>query len=277
MPHMRARATSVLLFLLAARALAAQSVTLDVVLARLHQYLADYAELLPATVAVERYNQRVGMFERVELESEFGIVRVPNNPQWLGFRDVMVVNGKAVAGRDQRLAVLFENLTASAIEQAGRISTESARFNIGPVARSINDPALVLELLDSRNAHRMRIQKVRERTLGGISAWLIRFVETGRPTIVRTSSLQDVPSSGQAWIDPSTGRLLRVQATITTTFRVKCEVDVTFERTAQLEFLVPARMSERCFDGAFMQEGEATYGNYRKFTVDTRESLASSP
>jgi hypothetical protein len=89
------RAASVLLLIFATRAITAQDVTLDVVLARLHQYLGDYAELLPATVAVERYQQRVGTIERVLLESEFGIVRVPNHPQWLGFRDVMKVNGKA--------------------------------------------------------------------------------------------------------------------------------------------------------------------------------------
>ena len=144
----RSCATGVLLLVLATRALLAQDVTLAVVLDRLHQYLRDYAELLPATIAIERYNQRVGPRERVELESEFGIVRLPNNPQWLGFRDVRKVNGKAVESRDERLAVLFENLTVSAIEQAGRISDESARFNIGPLRRSINDPALVLELLD---------------------------------------------------------------------------------------------------------------------------------
>ena len=43
----------------------------------------------------------------VLLESEFGIVRVPNHPQWLGFRDVMTVNGKALARRDRRLSALF--------------------------------------------------------------------------------------------------------------------------------------------------------------------------
>ena len=252
----------------------AQDVTLAVVLERLHQYLRDYAELLPATIAIERYNQRVGSRERVELESEFGIVRVPNNPQWLGFRDVMRVNGNTVESRDERLADLFENLTVSAIEQAGRISAESARFNIGPLRRSINDPALVLELLDWRNAHRMRVQKIREVTSNNIPVWIVRFQETGRPTIVRTSSLGDVPSNGQAWIDPSTGRLLRVQATIGAISGVRCEVDVTFEKVPQLDFFVPARMMERCFDGAFVQEGEATYDNYRKFTVETRESVS---
>ncbi len=247
------------------------------VLARLHRYLGDYAELLPATIAVERYHQSVGALERVVLESEFGIVRVPNHPQWLGFRDVVTVNGKAVAGRDRRLVALFENLTVSAIEQAGRISRESARFNIGPVTRTINDPAVVLELLDSRNADRMKFQKEREGTLNNIPVWVVQFVETGRPTIVRTSALQDVPSRGRAWIDPSTGRLLRVQATIDTLRRVRCEVDVTFQKKPQLDFWVPTTMSERCFDGAFLQQGEATYDDYRKFTVDTRESLEVIP
>jgi hypothetical protein len=271
------RATSVLLLLLATSTVLAQDVTLAVVLARLHRYLGDYAELLPATVAVERYHQSVGALERVVLESEFGIVRVPNHPQWLGFRDVVTVNGKAVAGRDRRLVALFENLTVSAIEQAGRISLESARFNIGPVTRTINDPAVVLELLDSRNADRMKFQKEREGTLNNIPVWVVQFVETGRPTIVRTSALQDVPSRGRAWIDPSNGRLLRVQATIDTLRRVTCDVDVTFQKKPQLDFWVPTRMSERCFDGAFLQQGDATYDDYRKFTVDTRESLEPVP
>lgn len=272
---MRSGAAVVLTLLLVTRALAAQDVTLSVVLERLHQYLGDYADVLPATIAIERYNQRVGTHERVELESEFGIVRVPNNPQWLGFRDVMRVNGEAVERRDERLAALFENLTVSAIEQAGRISAESARFNIGPLRRSINDPALVLELLDGRNAHRMRMQKVREIRSGNVPVWIVRFRETGRPTVVRSSSLGDVPANGQAWIEASTGRLLRVQATIGAISGVRCEVDVTFENAPGVNMFLPARMMERCFDGAFVQEGEATYGNYRTFTVETRESIAT--
>ena len=270
------RATSVLLLLLVTRALPAQDVTLAVVLERLHQYLRNYAELMPATVAVERYRQSSGSIERVLLESEFGIVRVPNHPQWLGFRDVMKVNGRVLADRDQRLGALFEHPTTSAMEQARRIALESARFNVGRVRRTINNPAVVLELLDPRNSHRMKFQKEREDTLNNIPVWIVRFVETVRPTIVRTSSLQDTPASGRVWIDPSTGRLLRAQATIDSLpspshERANCDVDVTFQKAPQLDFWVPATMSERCFDGASLpQHGEATYDNYRKFTVEGR-------
>jgi hypothetical protein len=274
---MRRGIAGVLLLVLATRVLVAQDATLAVVLERLHQYLRDYAELLPATVAVERYQQRVGIRERVLLESEFGIVRVPNNPQWLGFRDVLKVNGTVMEGRDERIVALFESRIVNAVEQAERITLENARFNIGPIARSINDPAIVLELLDPRNADRMRFEKIREGRHDNIPVWIIRFRETARPTIVRTSSGQDVPSSGLASIDPVTGRLVRVQATIDTLSRIKCDVDVTFQKVPQLEFWVPASMNERCFDGAFLQEGQATYHSYRKFTVDTRESLEPIP
>jgi hypothetical protein len=272
------RVTGVLLLLLATRAVSAQDVTLPVVLERLHRYLNEYAKLLPATIAVERYQQNYGPRERVLLESEFGIVRVPNHPQWLGFRDVLRVNGRALADHDRRLGALFENPTVSALEQARRIARESTRFNVGPVNRTINDPAVILELLDSRNARRMEFHKDREEALNNNRVWIVRFVEIGRPTIVRTSSLQDLPSSGRAWIDESTGRLLRGYATFDSgpsLSRVYCDLDVTFEKAPQLEFWVPATMRERCFPGSTLQQGEATYDSYRKFMVDTRESLGS--
>jgi len=68
-----------------------------------------------------------------------------------------------------------------------------------------------------------------------------------------------------------------VQATVDTLSRVKCEVDVIFQKALQLDFWVPARMNERCFDGAFLQQGEVTYDHYRKFKVDRRESLEPIP
>jgi hypothetical protein len=128
----------------------------------------------------------------------------------------------------------------------------------------------------------MKFQKDREDSLNNVPVWVVRFVETARPTIVRTSAFEDEPSSGRAWIDPLTGRLFRAQATIDslpspTHERANCDVDVTFQKSPQLDFWVPATMSERCFDGSLLQRGEATYDNYRKFTVDTHESLGSPP
>ena len=249
-------------------------------LERLHHYLNDYAKLLPATIAIERYQQSFESHARVLLESEFGIVRVPNHPQWLGFRDVVKVDGKVLAGRERRLAALFENPTAGSIEQARRIARESTRFNVGPVTRTINDPAFVLELLDRRNAHRMKFEKEREVVLDNARVWIVEFVETASPTIVRTLSLEDEPASGRVWIDVSTGRLLRAQSTIATMpslQRVSCSVDVTFQKKPELDFWVPATMRETCSKGSGLQQGHATYDNYRRFTIETNESLGATP
>jgi hypothetical protein len=56
-------------------------------------------------------------------------------------------------------------------------------------------------------------------------------------------------------------------------FRNCCDVDVTFQKVPQLEFWVPTTMRDRCFNGSDSQRGEATYDSYRKFTVETGESL----
>jgi hypothetical protein len=48
---------------------------------------------------------------------------------------------------------------------------------------------------------------------------------------------------------------------------------VTFQKVPQMEFWVPATMNDRCFNGSDSQVGAATYDSYRKFTVETGESL----
>ena len=69
------------------------------ILERLSTYLDDYADKLSRTVASERYTQTSGLGQpgvgvAAVLESEFGIVKVPDYEGWLGFRDVLKVNGR---------------------------------------------------------------------------------------------------------------------------------------------------------------------------------------
>jgi hypothetical protein len=259
--------------------------SLDQVLARMHGYLNDYARHLPAMIATEKYEQRAGTGMRRQrrlLESDFGLVQVPGDAEWLGFREVRSVNGKPVLDSASRLAELFASPSPVAVQQARRIAVESARFNIGPIFRTINDPTLVLELLDPRHAGRMHFTKQDETTIGGARAWVIRFQETQRPTIIRTRGLQDQPAHGRAWIDPQTGRIHRVEASIQPalgTGNFFGTIDVTFAHDARLGFAVPVKMSERYTNMNLdvVSSGEATYGNYRRFSVETEEKLTVKP
>jgi hypothetical protein len=274
--------TALAIVLLLSGGSAAQSnVALATVLDRLHSYLAEYAERLPATIASEHYVQRAGtgvQYQVSTLDSDFGIVRLPGVHEWLGFRDVLLKDGKAVSDHEKRLDTIFRNPSVTALEQARLVTEESARHNVGPIYRTINSPALVLELLDSRNSSRMRFTKSGEETIGQLRAWVVRFEETSRPTIVRATNSWDAPAKGRAWIDPATGRLMRAEAAVhapggaVRTGDFTGTVNVTFANESRLGFWVPAAMTEtyETVRLTMVASGEATYSNYRMFTVDTR-------
>src|ERR1700704_6594247 len=70
---MRAMGAAAIILCSVSNARAQQNLTLQTVLDRLHAYLVDYAERLPATIATEQYDQRCGgtaSRERVSLVSE---------------------------------------------------------------------------------------------------------------------------------------------------------------------------------------------------------------
>ncbi len=255
---------------------------LDVVLGRMHRYLKDYAKQLPAMIATERYQQRFGSGMRKSqrlLMSDYGLIQVQGDTEWLGFREVLSVDGKPVTDSARRLAELLARPSVQALQQARLIAEESARYNIGPVVRTINDPAIVLELLDERHSPRMRFSHNGETTINGVRTWVIRYQELGNPTIIRTRDRKDVPARGRAWVEPETGRILRAEASVEPGLGVTGTIDVTFELDERMGFAVPSKMSERYANRNLVtvSSGEATYSNYRRFTVDTEENIQIKP
>jgi hypothetical protein len=258
----------------AATALEAQTrPSLEVVLERARAYLTTYSQAYSATVATELYTQDVRALLRVELESEFAMVRVPGSDEWLGFRDVLRVNGRDVTGRAGRLADLFANPAGLSLGAASRIAEESARFNIGPIRRTVNNPAIVLEILDPRHHPRFRFRRAGDDRIGGIRAWVIRIDERSSPTIVRSSGGRDEPVDGRLWIDPDRGTLIRaaLRTNVDRTINEVLHLDVTFGLEPQLQMWVPVRMREIHEIGVrHAQTGDATYVDYRQFVVQSR-------
>jgi hypothetical protein len=80
----------------------------------------------------------------VRLESEFALIRLADSRMWLGFRDVLRVDGRLVQDREDRLADLLKNPAAGTVGEVRRIADESARFNIGPLHRNFNNPTPAL-------------------------------------------------------------------------------------------------------------------------------------
>jgi hypothetical protein len=256
---------------------------------RASRYVDSFQRNLGSVVAEERYEQTLrraiganttsvqrgggGPMETV-LVSDFLLVQVPGEG-WLPFRDVFERDGKQVRDRQERLAALFlKGSSRRAIDQARAIMDESARYNIGNVARNINVPTLPLPFLTApyRQRFSFRSGKRDENDPGAV----IEFKETGRPTFITTTGSRDLPVSGKFWIDERDGTVLRTELHAADT-GVEAHIVVTYEPDAGTGLRVPVRMEERYRRSRDPMEvrGVATYSRFRRFQVNTSEELAN--
>jgi len=203
---------------------AARSV--DDLVRRARAYVVEYGAELSLVIGVERYRQWVQNSDAStpmgsggnrpwsrETVSEFALVRAKDD--WLGYRDVFNVDGKTVGDRQDRLLQLFQKTPATAVDQGRRIADESARYNAGGMQRNFNVPTMALFFLHPSNASRFSFDLVGSDTIDGTPASKVRYRETQKPTIIRTSAGKNMPVSGVFWIDPSRGRILKTSLEIT--------------------------------------------------------------
>ena len=188
--------------------LRAQEPTLDVVLAHAAGYVARYQQQLRGLVAEETYRQNVmstaagrtiGPGARArqsregrELKSDLLLVKLGDENFWMQFRDVFEVDRKPVRDRDQRLYKLFVEAKADARAQAESIQQESARYNLGPIMRTINVPIMALLFLERSVQPSSSSSRARPATSSASRAsptpaaiWMIEYRETSKGTMVK--------------------------------------------------------------------------------------------
>ena len=283
-------ALAVALILIAAQGAAGQpppDAALDAVLARMAAYVAAYGEKVSLIVAVEKYTQTAVIEGAPDpsrprsLVAEFALVKAAGNAGWVGFRDVVEVDGTALRDRRDRLVSLFTNTTGDASEVT-RIANESARFNVGPVMRNFNVPTAAMFFFLSEHLPRFQFSRRGVKKIEGVNTWEIAFKETRSPTFVMTRAGADVPLDGTLWINPEDGTVVRtrlhmthfadqmtaptqaapeqvpqtnpngqiagrtrnVEAITWKPIDSSAEIDVTFQRHAQLGIWLPLKMEE---------------------------------
>ena len=274
---LRAAAVSILLSALCVWPFgAAQEPALAEVLKRAAAYVAGFQKQLSGIVAEETYEQHIKkqasgdiLVRRRRLKSDLLLVRPVGSRRYVEFRDVFEVDGRAVRDRQDRLTKLFLAPPPGAQDQLDRVVTESARFNIGRVFRTMNTPVLPLAFLHADYQPQFEFTLARDAESGAMA---IAFKETGRPTLVRTPAGADTPARGRFWIDPSTGAVTRSEF-IVENIEIKATVYVTYRSDADLGLMVPADMREAYFAGRDEIEGAATYGRFRKFQVSVDEQI----
>jgi hypothetical protein len=82
---------------------------------------------------------------------------------WTEFRDVLIVDGRPVPDRQDRLSALFlqQSPQPLALERARAMAAQSARFNLGP-QRNVNTPSMPLLILHPSNEERFEITRLGE-------------------------------------------------------------------------------------------------------------------
>lgn len=193
------------------------SESLGQILERMGHYVQAYGERAALLVATEKYTQRVNTEDGTtypprRLTAEFAIVKAAGAVGWIGFRDVVEVNGEAVVDRRDRLLRLLSDANGDTAE-ATRISNESARYNIGPISRNFNVPTTALFFFHPANLPRFTFKIRGRKKIEDIETVVLEFKETRRPSMVMTRQGKDVPCEGTVWVSPADGTIVRTLVT----------------------------------------------------------------
>jgi hypothetical protein len=275
---MRLWGVCVLVGVVACASLASGQTQKSDLLDRLDVYITKFVDGLSNVVAEERYSQAsTSPTRRRTLRSDYVFIRYPGTTAWHAFRDVFEVDGKAIRDdREDRLAKLFLRPPGESLNRAQQIAQASTQHNVHEVG-SVNQPVLAMALLQREYRDRFHFDVGRVDRKMGPTVRVLRFEEFKIPTFLRQGPNLDLPIDGLAWIDETTGRILKTELrlgereAVGGSFRRGASFPTTvitrFGFDEGLGADVPVEMRDRYPMGRLEIEGTATYSRFRRFQV----------
>ena len=234
-------------------------------------------------VATEEYNQRVsvsgtsGVFvtrgsSPRTLTSEVLLVRHPvEGRDWLFFRDVLDVNGKAVPNHQDRLTTLFISPTAANWELVREIAHADRQYHLPGSTAAETNPFVVVALMDRSYWPRLLFKRGKQDNDVGRGVWTLEVEEQ------KSDDAEPILTRGLAratvWLEATTGRILQTDVRIAGA-PAPATSRTSFRYDAMLQVAVPVEMKTTWRPSpAAAVSGTAKYGNFRQFKVNTEESL----
>ena len=254
----------------------------DDLLPRVGSFVRAASDQLDGVIADETYRQELyaqpfegGTRPRIRQrsmrsEALFLFLRLRAGDEWMFVRNVVAVDGTPVPDTGERLDRLF-NLTIDAASLR-QLQQENARFDIGPVVRTLGDPTFALRYLAPQAQARFLFSRNGTARLGDTRATKLRFSERRRPYIVTVDGMGG-QSTGTMWIDEADGSVLRTELRVAQPSGRGAvgTITVDFQRDTRLRIWVPKTMSEQyhAMNGQ-MTGGSASYANFRRFDATVR-------
>ena len=255
----------------------------DPLLARAAAYVERFEHDFRLVVSDEDYRQRVtgALHRRAEqrrTRAEMLFMWVPDSEAWLTVRNVLAVDGRAIASGGDRLRQAFAE-PGDPLEHLRRLRDESARYNLGTVFRNINYPTLALQFLESKKAPRFTFTSAGSARVDGLLARKFNYDERQEPTVVEDDAGRSMFASGTLWIAED-GTILRTTLHIVASAApLSMEATVDYRWDTKLAMRVPVRMDERYVQLAVggrrritaeQIDGTAAYSNFRRFETAAR-------
>jgi hypothetical protein len=265
----------------------ADRISLALLLGRGGWYVLDFLEKFANVVSEETYIQdssvpmqsamvlgRPGSAARARvLKADFLLVSTSSAEDWVPFRDVFEVDGQPIRDRDQRLAKLFLKPSGDSLEQAHRIQDESARYNLGNMRRTINNPVLGIVMLQADLQQRFRYALGKMDPKLGPGVWIIDYKEEARPSLIRGKADLDLFAHGRLWVEADTGRVMKTELLLEQP-TLRARIITAFRFDERFGIAVPYEMQEEYkFDNGTKVTAVATYARFRRFDVSTEDTL----
>ena len=228
-------------------------------------YQKDMAFVLADEVATQHVMTPVGgLIDTRRTLAEFFLTYLPNEGTWISVRDVHEVDGVPVTNADD-----IRTLIKSApIWRLGSVLAEkNARFNIGNIRRTFNEPTFGLLVVSAIHQRRFKFDRVAV-SPGASPTVTLKFTERDRPTLIAGMHGEPVFTRGELGIDAATGRVERTRVEMTLG-SVHAVLSTAYAPDGKLNLWVPAIMSEHYENStpAFGQTitVDTEYTNYRRF------------
>ncbi|HEX6161879.1 MAG TPA: hypothetical protein VFZ31_00840 [Vicinamibacterales bacterium] len=258
------------------------------VLASAMRYAMNYEQRFALLAADEHYVQEVvrppnpgdnlsrsnpgggmrggGQMNLQTIKSDYLLVQLGGDGEgFMPFRDAYEVKGRKLRDRNDRLLKLFTSNDKNRFEKAAEISADTAKHNLGNVARTINIPLLAMMFLHPRVNERFEFTDGGEENFNGRILRKAVYKEVARPTLIRTSRGRDLAMTGAIWIDPFNGTVMKTELNAADPI-VRSQVIVTFRRDEALDLFVPEKMEEyyKAYSAVDDILATATYTNVRR-------------
>jgi hypothetical protein len=274
--HALRSAAATCLAILVCASLAAQAPDpVQDLLKRSNQYVQELEKQLAVVIADETYVQALWargarQIASRTIKSEALFMQLPNEDVWLFVRNVLNVDGRAVADSKDRLDRVLAAPGFDYVARLRAIDAESARYDLGQVWRTTGYPTLALRFLLPAYQPRFTFTASGQDRIGGEPVSKIRFAERDGPTVIQVNAA-NVRSSGIMWLRPSDGGVVKTFVALALPSSLKVSIDVNFAIDARLGLLVPVRMDERYDEiSGSSTRCSARYSNFRRFETSGR-------